>query len=532
MSRKWKIRHLIAASTLVIVLSLTAFLSLLISDSVSSGMESRIRYELTQRARQAADRFDQFLWSRRQDMLFLSRFETLFLSGNPDGIRESLNRLKAAVPMFAWIGYADLTGAVAAGTGGILEGVSIADRPVFTEGMKGSFMGDVHEAVLLARLLPNPTGETMKFVDMSFRIDGADGKPRGVLAAHIDWQWIEELRDSFLAGDPEKDTDLLILSGKDDQIILGPGESLGTLNRSFNESFTDPEGSFLDPGEGGGPDFLYGYARSRGYADFGGFGWVVLVRESTRAADAIISAQTGVVWGTGFLAALLAGVAAWFISGAVAQPLVTLLRQSEAVRLGDLNILPSRTGILEISGLADSLNDLAKDLLRMEKIALRDHLTGLYNRAGAKEWIAPAAAHAQREGLCLGILIIDLDGFKPVNDRWGHEAGDAVLQEVARRLAELARTDELVARWGGDEFVAVTYSPVGSASGLEALAGRMLEYLRKPIFWEGTELRVNCSIGGTLWDPESGKAWEEALKTADQGLYRSKRSGKDRFTLA
>ncbi len=531
MSRKWKIRHLIAASTIVIVLFLTAVLSLAVSTSVSSGTEGRIRYELSQRALQAADRFDQFLWSRKQDMLFLSSLRFVFLSDDPARIRDTLNSLQAAAPMFAWIGYANPEGTVVAASGGILEGQSIAARPVFAEGMKGSFVGDVHEAVLLAKLLPNPSGEPMKFVDMSFRIDGSGGNPLGVVAAHIDWQWMEGLRDSFLGVDTEKDTDLLILSGKDGQIILGPPESLGMTAAPYVRYIQGSDGSFRATGAGGS-DYLFGYARSRGYEDFPGFDWVILVRETANEAEEDINAQTGAIWASGLLAALLASAAMWFMSRAVTRPLEYLLKQSEALRHGDPGTLPARIDIVEISGIADSLNDLAQDLARMERIALRDTLTGLYNRSGVRDWLKSAKARARREGLSLGILILDLDGFKPVNDRYGHEAGDAVLQETARRLADMARTDELVARWGGDEFVAVTYTPPGNGTGLEALAGRILEYLRKPIFWEGTELRVNCSIGGTLWDPESGKAWEEALKTADQGLYRSKRSGKGRFTLA
>lgn len=529
MKRTWRIGHILGAGTLTLVLSLTGLIATTVSNSVARETRNRIGIQLEQRARIAADRFDQFLWSMKQETQFLAKTVTLFTDNEPAVIRQSLERLQTFIPMFSWIGYADARGTVLAATGGILEGQSLAERPVYAEGIKGYFAGDVHDAVLLAKLLPNPSGETMKFVDFSYAVYGSGKEPIGVLAAHISWEWIGQLRNSFISADSTGKSELMILSSRDGMVILGPENEVGTVPK-YGPAIEGGSG-FFDYDDSRQSSYLAGYAKSGGYSDFPGFGWTIVAREPLAQATAVVKTQIRRIWTIGLLASLAAGAAAWFLSRAVSRPLEALLRQSEALRQGEIDVITGKTVVTEIAGLAESLNHLANNLNRMEGIALHDPLTALHNRAGAREWLEAAKARCIREKLSLSILVLDLDGFKPINDRFGHEAGDAALIAVARRLLQLARAEELLARWGGDEFILVQFRPNGDPSGMEPLAGRILENIRKPIQWNGTSFTVGCSIGGTVWDPRSAQGWTTALSVADSALYRSKRAGKGRFTL-
>src|SRR5712691_8997208 len=134
--------------------------------------------------------------------------------------------------------------------------------------------------------------------------------------------------------------------------------------------------------------------------------------------------------------------------------------------------------------------------------AMHDALTSLPNRRYLSEWLAMALAAARRGGQPLAILFFDLDGFKSVNDRFGHEAGDRVLQTTAERLRRTLRTSDFVARLGGDEFVAVL-PDVASEPVVSMLIQRLQAALTKAPIAELEDGAVSASIG-TAWFPEHG----------------------------
>jgi diguanylate cyclase (GGDEF)-like protein len=121
------------------------------------------------------------------------------------------------------------------------------------------------------------------------------------------------------------------------------------------------------------------------------------------------------------------------------------------------------------------------------------------------------------------LLYLDLDGFKPVNDRHGHAAGDAVLKEIARRLSALLRKSDTVARIGGDEFAVILDNPGDSA---ERVAEKCREAIGLPLRFEGQDISVGVSIGLALF-PIDGLTEEDLLKTADGAMYRVKRAGRE-----
>ena len=162
--------------------------------------------------------------------------------------------------------------------------------------------------------------------------------------------------------------------------------------------------------------------------------------------------------------------------------------------------------------------------------ANHDELTGLPNRRLLQDRFEQALVRAKRESMRMGVLMLDLDGFKEVNDVHGHNAGDEVLRAVARRLTDNVRQLDTVARLGGDEFVIVLHQ-LSSAADSEMMATRLIEQIRAPVEFAGKELRVSTSVGISLY-PEGGDSIAGLMHTADMAMYAAKASGKDTFRTA
>ena len=125
----------------------------------------------------------------------------------------------------------------------------------------------------------------------------------------------------------------------------------------------------------------------------------------------------------------------------------------------------------------------------------------------------------------MGVLYIDLDGFKPVNDTWGHATGDRVLKTVAGRLTQALRETDSVARVGGDEFVAIL-GPVATESDAISVAGRVLTTVAMPMDLGNAWVELSASIGIALY-PNHGEDAQSLLQRADTAMYQAKRSGKN-----
>lgn len=157
----------------------------------------------------------------------------------------------------------------------------------------------------------------------------------------------------------------------------------------------------------------------------------------------------------------------------------------------------------------------------LRRLAVEDPLTGLPNRTLLYDRIGRALAGRARTGRGVGILFCDLDAFKDVNDRHGHQAGDTVLRAVAERLQAAARTVDTVARLAGDEFVVVC-PDVACENDLRALAARMRQAVERPISVGGTSLTPAVSIGAAL--AEGPDDADQLLRRADAAMYDAKRA--------
>ncbi len=180
------------------------------------------------------------------------------------------------------------------------------------------------------------------------------------------------------------------------------------------------------------------------------------------------------------------------------------------------------------------LTERAEREQALESIAFRDELTGVLNRRGLHRRAVPGDGQgrlrARRRDDAFGLLILDLDGFKALNDRHGHAAGDAVLAGVARRIAGSLRGADAVARWGGDEFVVILQGMADPVD-LAAAATKLLRTLSRAHAVVGERLVVSVSIGGALY-PAHGASFDAVFAAADKALYAAKSQGGNRVQLA
>jgi len=166
---------------------------------------------------------------------------------------------------------------------------------------------------------------------------------------------------------------------------------------------------------------------------------------------------------------------------------------------------------------------------RREKEALTDTLTGLPNRRSLLEYLPNAMARARRTGVPLGVLFLDLDGFKAVNDTFGHEIGDLLLQIVAERLKTCLRETDAVFRLAGDEFTAVVEGQFGGTQDAEQLAKKLIQLINEPVLIGAATVQVGVSIGIAVFRRDDPRTATQLLREADSRMYEAKQAGKGRF---
>jgi diguanylate cyclase (GGDEF)-like protein/PAS domain S-box-containing protein len=190
--------------------------------------------------------------------------------------------------------------------------------------------------------------------------------------------------------------------------------------------------------------------------------------------------------------------------------------------------------LVDAAGRATRMIGVSQDITERKRreaedrfLAHHDSLTGLPNRRLLDDRLRQALHLAQRRDSRLAVMVVDLDDFKQVNDRFGHNAGDAVLREVAQRLAACMRKADTLARQGGDEFV-VVIPELASEADCEVIAEKILRALEPPVPVEGDAAALGASIGISLY-PSDARDGESLLRNADAAMYRAKQAGGHRF---
>jgi diguanylate cyclase (GGDEF)-like protein len=511
--------------------------------------------EIAAVAGQFANALDRGMFERFREVRLLGLLEQVRDNVEDDlpAIRTIFTRRQASLPEMAWLGFAGVDGTVRAASRGMLEGVSVAARPWFQEGLKRPWVGDLHEAKLLATMLgEHPRGEPFRFVDVTAPVVDGKGNLLGVVGAHLSWTWAEEVRAELLSTDSDA-TEAIILSG-DGRVLLGP--EVGT------RPFTDDQlaamkkqrkGSFETAGQNG--SLLNGFAATAGYRDFPGLGWIIVAQRP--AATAFARVQETYRWvllmglGIGALGILLA----WLMARRVTRPIRALSAAAGQIGRDPHATMPRVAGSREIGELSASLRALVRHVdaaerqahdvsehslvnarrFEQEISALRvmadtDPLTGLLNRRAFLAAAEDATKYYKRYGRVFAILVADIDFFKRVNDTHGHAAGDDVIRHVAKTLNELVRTTDKVARFGGEEFV-ILLREIGE-EGVVAMAERIRHAVRRAVFTFGDKhVSVSVSIGAAVVS-ETDRDIHDPIERADHALYDAKAAGRNSVIFA
>ena len=530
MGSRSSLRTRLAVLIMIIVILLSWMLGSFIYADLSARLRKESGAELVELAYQLGDRLDHDMATRASVFQVFSQIDALREPQSRGEQARILDQLRVRMPALAWIGLLGPDGTVEVASDRILEGVNIAHRPVYQQALDGLFIGDVHEAVLLESLLPNPTGEPMKFVDISWPIRDAQGELLGVLAAHLSWAWAAEISQSLLvATQHHRQAEFFVLSA-DGTALLGPQEWLGRNVLGFLppvQGGSAGEWSVVEwPGEG---RFLTGIAAADGHGNYPGLGWSVVARKPLAVADEPADEIQRTIFLAGSLLALVFAIVGWLFSSYLTAPLKRIARAADRLSAGEAVQIPLIKGVREIEILSHSIRHLVEALGHQEtrldevsELALTDSLTGLANRAAMERYL-----HRYDPGRPLALLFLDLDGFKQVNDQMGHAAGDELLVVIAQRLQSKVREGDLLVRLGGDEFVIVLAPESGNLPAIaRQLADRTLKAIGVPVKLEAGEAQVRCSIGGAFW-PEDGTTAEDVLECADRALYRAKAKGKN-----
>ncbi|WP_416355983.1 sensor domain-containing diguanylate cyclase [Aureimonas phyllosphaerae] len=184
-------------------------------------------------------------------------------------------------------------------------------------------------------------------------------------------------------------------------------------------------------------------------------------------------------------------------------------------------ILDPATGTATgLFGMSSDITDRKRDELELRSAAFKDSLTGICNRRRFDRDLDLAVSGALEAGRIFALVLADVDRFKPINDTYGHAAGDAVLQELAGRLAKGIRSTDRLARIGGDEFAAILW--VDSEAATDEAMQRLRFHLDEPMRIQDHAMRVGMSFGTVLWRP--GMTTAGILAEADHAMYREKRA--------
>lgn len=192
----------------------------------------------------------------------------------------------------------------------------------------------------------------------------------------------------------------------------------------------------------------------------------------------------------------------------------------------DTPIKDSSGEIISITGNIIDITNRKGLEIKLQQLAYYDELTDLANRTLLERHLKKALARSKRHSHLLGIMFIDLDGFKNVNDTMGHDTGDLLLREVAIRLNESVREEDFIARLGGDEFIIVFEET--DKQEVARIAQRIIDKVSAPYYFDEKQANITPSMGITVY-PEDGMDQESLLNNADKAMYFAKSKGKNNF---
>ena len=463
-----------------------------------------------------------------------------------------LDRVQRTRPQYSWIGLASPGGTVLSATGQMLLGKDVTQRPWFQHAQQAPYLGDVHEAKLLAKILPpSQTGEPLRFVDFAAPVKDKRGQLIGVLGAHANWDWVREVVDTLRSKRARDKGVLLFIINQEGKIIHRPLGPEGLIEPVRGQPLPVDHGiiTWSD-----GTRYLTATSQVDNADPRVQLGWTIVVRQPETLAlqAATVVRQSMLLMGA--VAAVLAMLLSWSVAGRLSKPLQRISQAAKRIEEGELDAqLPEAEGSSELRKLSDSLRRMTNSLQRQQQelqtanttleervrertdelqranaelviLARRDGLTGLFNRRAAEDRMQEEQARHRRNQKAVSLVMVDIDHFKRINDKFGHAAGDDALRCVAHHLDRHSRGTDFIARFGGEEFLLLLpETPLEGAMQVAEKLRQGIADMQVPGVGQ-----VTISMGVAQSTQAHRLDMPDLLKAADEALYEAKASGRNR----
>ncbi|MBP0599519.1 diguanylate cyclase [Herbaspirillum sp. LeCh32-8] len=416
----------------------------------------------------------------------------------------------------------------------VLDYPTISGRRALSLAAYADFRKVLGGATVISEPLTSPASRD-PILAMLTPLKDADGKIAGVLGGSTELDapgFLNHLQEarlgpsgSFLLVSPAR---RLVIASNDPARVFKPLPAPGA-DGLMDSAMQGYRGNGIAPN-------AEGVNEIRAFASVPGTAWFVVVRQPLAQALPTVDrmraliARGGLIQGAGiFLLVVLAYF--WFF-----RPLRRAAALADKMTRGEIPLSPLPVVRRdEVGHLTMAFNGLLTRLKmhqsELQHQAHHDVLTGLPNRVMLADRMEEALARASRLSSGIAVLFLDLDGFKPINDKLGHKAGDQVLQEVARRLRQVARRSDTLARVGGDEFVLLA-TDLGEPleNGARALAEKCIAAVSEPLWLASAQFHLGVSVGIAVCEGCCGA--DSLLQAADKAMYDAKASGRGCFVLA
>lgn len=431
-----------------------------------------------------------------------------------ESIGRVIDGLQQRQPVYAWIGLADPQGVVVAATGGLLHGQNVGARPWFNMALQGGFVGDPHEAQLLApHMKPTATGEPPRFLDVAVPLRDQGQGVAGVLGAHLYWEWVQSVVRLATASLDHTGAVEVLIADQGGRWLLPPRQ-VQAVDLSALQRMSERD------------EYVVARETVPSVSHASELNWTIIVMEHVRYAHAPIRQSRVFMLTFAATLATLFTVFTWMVAGRVTRPIVQLARATQ-----DQAALSDYTDDVNPGEGTEETRTLGRF---MDRLAHYDALTGLSNRKEVTGRISRTMTRAAAAQTHSALLLLNIDNFGVFNNVKGYEAGDQLLIAVARRLQDLLDEDTALSRINGDEFVIVLEDlgdvPALALDHAQALAHKLLLSFQAPFVLASGTYSTHASIGIYLITPEPPRV-SDALLYAELAMREAKKLGKNQIVV-